>query len=106
MNEDICDNVHCNCAKTDLCFSTALSWLKDGAKIKRATWGKSYLWLLPAATIKAEWCREQHIKNLCTDNQGQIDCESSIRMWTEDNKVLTGWVPSQSDMFANDWIIL
>ena len=87
-------------------FSTALTRLKDGAKIKRACWGAPYLWILPAATVKAEWCREPHLKNLCTLNQGIIECEASIRMWTHDGKVLTGWTPSQSDMFANDWIIL
>lgn len=87
-------------------FSTALSWLLGGAKIKRACWGEPYLWLLSAATVKAEWCREAHLKQLCTDNQGQIECEASIRCWTEDKKVLTGWVPSQSDMFAEDWLVL
>lgn len=30
----------------------------------------------------------------------------SIRMFTEDKKILTGWLASQTDMLAEDWFIL
>ncbi len=30
----------------------------------------------------------------------------TIRMWTADKKVLTGWLASQTDMLSDDWEIL
>ena len=39
-------------------FGEAIEALKQGKKVARKGWnGKGmYLWLKPAATIKAEWC--------------------------------------------------
>lgn len=89
-------------------FGWAIKQLQNGSKVQRAGWnGKGmYLWLMPAAIVKAEWCREPHLKELAEANGGEIECLGSIRMKTADNKVLTGWLASQSDMLANDWSTL
>lgn len=89
-------------------FGWALERLRDGKRVARAGWnGKGmYLWVLPAAQIKAEWCKETHLKQLAENNGGEIECLASIRMLTADKKVLTGWLASQSDMFATDWEII
>ena len=34
------------------------------------------------------------------------DALGSIRMFTADKKILTGWLASQSDMLSEDWTIL
>lgn len=65
-----------------------------------------YLWLLPAANVPAEWCKEPHLKALAEANGGTVECLASIRMKTADGKVLTGWLASQSDMMAEDWVVL
>lgn len=95
-----------------LTFGLALEALKAGLKVARRGWnGKGmYLWLLPAATVKAEWCREPHLKAVAEANGGEIECLGSIRMYTHDasgrKAVLTGWLASQSDMLCEDWEIV
>jgi hypothetical protein len=86
-------------------FGEAIKNMQHGLKVRRAGWnGKGmYLWILPAATIKAEWCKDEHLKKLCLDNGGEIEALASIRMLTADKKILTGWLASQTDMLATDW---
>jgi hypothetical protein len=86
-------------------FGEAIEALKQGKKVARSGWnGKGmYLWLLPATKVPAEWCKEPHIKSLAEQNGGVVECLASIRMKTADNKILTGWLASQSDMMADDW---
>jgi hypothetical protein len=93
---------------TPLTFGDAIAALKDGKRVARKGWnGKGmYLWLLPAAMVKAELCREPHLKKVAEANGGEIEALGSIRMMTADKKVLTGWLASQSDMLAEDWEIL
>ena len=45
-------------------FGWAIEQLKAGNKVTRKGWnGKGmYLWLMPAATVKAEWCKEPVLK--------------------------------------------
>lgn len=89
-------------------FGQAIEALKAGKRVSRSGWnGKGmYLWLLPAANVKAEWCREPHLKMQAEANGGSIECLGSIRMMTADRKVLTGWLASQTDILAEDWTIL
>lgn len=86
-------------------FGWALAQLKAGRRVRRSGWnGKGmYLWLLPAAMVKAEWCREEHLKAVAQANGGEIEALGSIRMMTADKKVLTGWLASQTDMLSEDW---
>ena len=90
-------------------FGWAIENLKAGNKVTRKGWnGKGmYLWLMPAATVKAEWCKEPVLKKLAEENGGEIECLGTIRMFTHDstgrNAILTGWLASQSDMLAEDW---
>ena len=90
-------------------FGWAIEQLKAGDKVTRKGWnGKGmYLWLMPATTVKAEWCKEPVLKRLAEENGGEIECLGTIRMYTHDSTgrkaVLTGWLASQSDMLAEDW---
>ena len=94
--------------RNDLNFGEAIEALKRGQRVTRPGWnGRGmYLWLLPAAKVKAEWCREPHLKAVAEANGGEIEALGSIRMMTADKKVLTGWLASQSDMLSEDWQIL
>ena len=89
-------------------FGEAVEHLKNGKRVARRGWiGRGmYLWLLPAAMVKAEWCREQHLKEVAEANGGEIECLGSIRMMTADKKVLTGWLASQTDVLAEDWELI
>lgn len=89
-------------------FGRAIEALKCGQRVARAGWNgrDMYLWLLPAATVKADWCREPHLKAMAEANGGEIECLGSIRMMTADKKVLTGWLASQTDILAEDWMLV
>ena len=89
-------------------FGWAIRQLKQGKRVARAGWnGKGMcLWLLPAAMVKSEWCREDRLKAVAEANGGEIECLGSIRMLTADKKVLTGWWASQTDMLADDWVLV
>lgn len=93
---------------TPMSFGDAIAAMKAGKKVARRGWnGKGmYLWLLPAASVKAEWCKEPHLKELAEKNGGEVECLGSIRMKTADGKVLTGWLASQTDMLALDWQVV
>lgn len=89
-------------------FGDAIRAMKQGKRVARMGWnGKGmYLWLLPASTVKAEWCKEPHLKELAEQNSGEVECLGSIRMKTADGKVLTGWLASQTDMLSEDWTVI
>lgn len=89
-------------------FGQALEALKTGRRVSRAGWnGKGmYLWELAATTVPLDWIKEPRLKAIAEANGGKVECLASIRMLTADGKVLTGWLASQSDMFAQDWEIL
>ena len=93
---------------TGMSFGQALEAMRAGKCVARTGWnGKGmYLWLLPAASVKAEWCREPHLKRVAEACGGEIEAECSVRMMTADKKVVTGWLASQTDMFADDWQIV
>lgn len=88
-------------------FGEAIEALKQGKRIARKGWnGRGmYLWLVPATTVKAEWCHEPHLKALAEENGGEIEAYGSIRMLTADKKILTGWLASQTDILSEDWFI-
>jgi len=70
-------------------FGQAIEALKAGKLVTRSGWnGRGmYLWLLPAANVKAEWCREPHLKKVAEENGGSIEALGSIRMMTADKKL-------------------
>jgi hypothetical protein len=95
-----------------LTFGQALEALKAGKKLTRKGWnGKGkYIWLKPASTIKAEWCRDPMLIDAIKANGGEILALGSICMFTcnasGNRAVLTGWLASQSDLLLEDWEIL
>ena len=96
----------------NLDFGKAIAALKEGKRVAREGWnGKGmFLWLKPAAVVKAEWCKDPLLKSLAEDNGGEIPALGTICMFTHDSTgrkaILTGWLASQSDMLLEDWVIL
>ena len=88
-------------------FGEAIELMKRGKKVARAGWnGKGmYLWILPEAEIKREWCKDRRLIEAFGDRD-TLPCLGAVRMFTADKKVLTGWLASQTDMLAEDWQIV
>lgn len=99
--------------RTDnMTFGLAIEALKQGLKVARHGWnGKGmFLWLKPAVVIKAEWCKDEKLKELVEANGGEMPALGTICMYTHDGKggraILTGWLASQSDMLGEDWMLV
>lgn len=96
--------------KTDkLNFGLALEALKQGKKICRSGWnGKNmFLFYLPPGTIPKAVIHDGALKSVVQQVEGDFfEALGSVRMWTADKKVLTGWLASQTDMLADDWMII
>ena len=103
---DVFDRAYRPCE--GMTFGQAIEAMKAGRKVARKGWnGKGmYLWLMPAATVPVGWCKEPHLKQLAEENGGSFEALGTIRMKTADNKVLTGWLASQTDMLSDDWEIM
>lgn len=101
------DLVHANCqdiyiedvyflmAREDFDFSTAIHLLRDGLKVARKGWnGKGmYLFLANGKDIQS-----------CTGIEDK--CVDVICMKTAQDTVVFGWSVSQTDMLAEDWIVV
>jgi len=88
-------------------FGWAIKALKDGKKVQRQGWnGKGmFLFLLPAGTIPKSVIHDGALASVVDQIEGdRFEALGSIRMWTADKKILTGWLASQTDMLAEDWI--
>ena len=94
--------------ETNQTFGAAIEALKQGKKVTRAGWnGKGmFLWLKPATTISVDICQDSLLKAFVRANGGQMEALGTICMKTADNKILTGWLASQTDMLSEDWCII
>ncbi len=92
-------------------FGDAVTALKSGKRVARTGWnGKGmFLFLLPAADkIPTKVINDPALRAVIESEVGgeTFDALGSIRMFTADKKILTGWLASQTDILAEDWQIL
>ncbi len=90
-------------------FGQAIEALKEGKRVAREGWnGKfMFLFLLPGANVPETATHDPALRKLMDEQPGDtFEALPSIRMFTADKKVLTGWLASQTDMFATDYYIL
>ena len=91
-------------------FGEALEALKQGHRVARSGWnGKNmFLFLLPAGTVPTKDIHDPALRQVIEEQVGGETFEAlgSIRMFTADRKILTGWLASQTDMLAEDWNII
>ena len=112
MNEELFD------------FGEALRALKTGRRVYRMGWNgvqkqgsqkgtkpppNMYLFLLDGnKEVPKHVVNDPALKQVVdTEFKGDtFEALPSIRMLTADKKILTGWLASQTDMLAEDWVIL
>ena len=89
-------------------FGQAVECLKRGFKVARKGWnGKGmWLWLKQETMVKSEWCHDPALKAIADQNGGEIHALGTICMKTADNKILTGWLASQTDILSEDWVLV
>lgn len=83
-------------------FGTAINFLKDGLKVARKGWnGKGMFLFLAESTdiqTKADLSECEHMR-------GELVLPSIV-MKTADDHFCVGWLASQTDMLAEDWVIV
>lgn len=96
---------------TGLNFGAAIEALKAGKRVSREGWnGKGmFLFLLPASdAVPTKAIYDPALRAVIEAEVGgeTFAALGSIRMFTADKKILTGWLASQTDMLSEDWQIL
>ena len=95
------DNTNCPAlgGEATFSFSEAIKQLKKGRKVARKGWNGKGMFLFVADEI--HFFTKTELKK---KNDEPYDMLPSITMKTADNKCVVGWVPSQTDMLAEDWV--
>lgn len=95
------------CPVSEMTFGQAIEAMKKGKKVARKGWnGKGmFLWLKEGTKIKSDWCHDPALKSIADNHGGEIEALGTICMKTADDKILTGWLASQTDMLSTDWTI-
>lgn len=95
----------------DLSFGEALIVLEAGYRVAREGWNGKDMFLLMNGgySVAAEDCRpDNHINEDFLKSRGcpELIIQNHIDMWTAQNTLCVGWLASQMDMIANDWVIV
>ncbi|MET7335864.1 DUF2829 domain-containing protein [Nonomuraea sp. NPDC005650] len=89
-----------------LSFGEALELLKSGERLTRAGWNGRGMWLflVPGSTLTVQAGRP--LGEAAPDLVGQtVEYRPHIDMKTVDGQIVP-WVASQSDLLADDWLIV
>lgn len=91
-------------------FGMAISFLKDGEKVARKGWnGKGmFIYLVQGSEVPAGKLRneaKEHVTRTAQDTT-PVKINAHIDMKAADGSVVIGWLASQTDMLAEDWIIV
>ena len=93
-------------------FGDALRALKTGKRIARAGWNGKDMWLALSGPLEGRRIAAEYFwskRNSEYANQTIDGCATvlpCITMKTADGSILMGWLASQSDMLAEDWVVL
>ena len=89
-------------------FGKAIEALKEGKLVAREGWnGKGmFLYLVKGTQVDKEFLRNEAAIQPIDDHTGVVTFQSHIDMFTAQKTVCVGWLASQLDMLAEDWIVL
>lgn len=96
---------------TRLDFSQALYWLKQGKKIQREGWNGKGQFLAKAGGYSVDLDKvraDTHFTKEFLESEGAsaFIIAPHIDLWNAQKVYVPGWVPSQGDLFAEDWQVL
>lgn len=88
-------------------FGEAIVALKAGKRVARLGWNGKGMWLAltPGSVINASEARSgAALAKATADPVGTITIGAHIDMHAADGSIVVGWLASQTDMLAEDWI--
>ena len=94
-------------------FSDALRNLKDGKKMTRKGWNGNivsfdpnmYIWLEPACKLPRLDAMSENLK-FAFGRNGSMEKLGTFVMKTRDNKLMVGWLATNTDLLAEDWVVV
>jgi hypothetical protein len=92
-------------------FGQAIAALKDGKRVARDGWNGKGMFILQAggySVHKDNLRAGGPITKKFLESRGvdEMVIQHHFDMWTAQNQYQTGWLASQSDMQADDWMIV
>lgn len=97
----------------DLSFSTAIILLKEGFALRRAGWNGKGLFVIKQVPAHIDsdiiphmQSLPQSAKNIILKEKGFIHYQSQCLIYDTSTGVANSWVPSVSDIFAEDWMVV
>ena len=99
--------------ETPICFGDAIEVLKQGGAVRRSGWNGKGLMVFKQVPAHIEsdiipkmQSLPQSAKDLILKGKGFIDYTSQCLIYNENTGRADSWVPSISDVFAEDWEIV
>lgn len=94
-------------------FSEALKNLKDGKKMTRKGWNGNivsfdpnmFIWLEPACKLPRMDGMSDNLKSAFGRN-ASIEKLGTFVMKTRDGKLMVGWLATNTDLLADDWVVV
>lgn len=93
------------CTRKGMSFGGALNLLKSGMKVARKGWNGKGMWLLYVPGSKGI----RPVAGTPYSNAGltqEVDIGGHIDMYTAQGSMQPGWLASQADMLAEDWVVV
>ena len=89
-------------------FGQAIELLKRGNKLARSGWnGKGmFIYLVRGTEIPSTQLRNEAKEKMGIDESALIKINPHIDMKAADGSIVIGWLASQTDMMAEDWVIV
>lgn len=94
-------------------FGEALESLKIGNKVARQGWNGKNAWIVMMPSLYLPPFNTQDTNRKVNDRTAKhigedkpLDSQPYIAMWTAQGQWQPGWLPSQQDLFAEDWSVV
>lgn len=94
-------------------FGLAIEAMKKGHKVCRRGWNGKNMWIVYMSGLSLPPYSTQDTNRKVNDRTAKWIGEDTpleslpyIAMWTADRKWLPGWLASQTDMLAEDWMVV
>lgn len=91
-------------------FGQAIEAIKEGKRVAREGWnGKGmFIYLVKGTTISVPNLRNEAMKHVGSNRAtaDSVRINSHIDMQAADDSIVVGWLASQTDMLAEDWVII
>lgn len=91
----------------------AIEAMKAGAKVAREGWNGKGMWLvlmpelkLPPFSSQGPGARVNDRTAIHIGEDTPLECQPYIVMWTAQQKWQPGWLASQADLLAEDWVVV